>query len=114
MGVLTGSGYCPFCQEEIMIACTPGTDLLHLALTLATGGLWGIVWLYCRFHARTCVCCQCGRKLPRSRLKMAFTSIPETLLPFHSKAPSSSDFNSMLVSRNLVYYVPTRARYHHP
>ena len=114
MSVLTGSGYCPYCREEIMVACTPVADLFHLALTLVTGGLWSVVWFYCRFHARTCICCQCGRRLARYRLKLALPSTPGAVWPFTPGDRSRSDFNRFLVSRNLVYYVPTSARYHRP
>jgi hypothetical protein len=91
-----------------MAACATSTDLLHLALTLLTGGLWGIVWMYSRFAARVCVCCQCGRRLARARLKTVSADGP---WPLESFKPNSAEFNSLLVARNLVYYVPTNARF---
>jgi len=109
MGVWTASGYCPHCQEEVMAACAASTDLLHLAVTLLTGGLWGIVWMYSRFCARVCVCCQCGRRLSRARLRRASVEEP---WPLESFKPNGVEFNSLLVARNLVYYVPTNARFH--
>jgi hypothetical protein len=85
-------------------------DLLHLALTLLTGGLWAFVWLYCRFRARVCICCQCGRRLTRSQLK---GTPPPTdgFWPPEAFNPSGPEFNSLLVARNLVYYLPTNARF---
>ena len=112
MRVLTGPGYCPYCGEEIMMACAAKGDVLHLALTLATCGLWGLVWLYHREHARTCVCCQCGRQLPRAALKVPFSSISKMPRSLEPRVHNQSEFNRVLVSRNLVYYVPTNARYH--
>ena len=109
MGVWIASGFCPHCREEVMAACATSTDLLHLALTLVTGGLWGVVWMYCRFHARVCLCCQCGRRLSRTRLKEA-TQPVDALWPEAFK-PNGSEFNSLLVARNLVYYLPTNARF---
>ena len=108
MGVWIASGFCPHCREEVMVACAANTDLLHLALTLVTGGLWGIVWIYCRFCARDCVCCQCGRRLSRAHLK---APISEGIGPLEAFKPNSPEFNSLLVARNLVYYLPTNARF---
>jgi hypothetical protein len=110
MGVWTAPGYCPHCREEVMAACAASTDRLHLVLTLLTGGLWGFVWIYCRFHARVCICCQCGRRLTRSRLHTM--PLPAGgFWPLESFKPSNPEFNSLLVARNLVYYVPTNARF---
>jgi len=111
MGIWTGSGYCPYCREEVMVACPASADLLHLTLTLLTGGLWGIVWLHRRFWARTCLCCQCGRRLRRARRKAAMWPAAETTWAFDPVKPNGLEFNSLLVARNLVYYVPTSARY---
>ena len=108
MGVWIASGYCPHCRDEVMAACAAGMEWLHLSLTLVTGGLWGIVWLYSRFHARVCVCCQCGRRLSRARLK---ATSAEGFWPLESLKSNSSEFNSLLVARNLVYYLPTNARF---
>ena len=94
-----------------MVACPAGTDLFHLTLTLLSGGMWGIIWLYCRFYARTCICCQCGHSLSRSHLKRSPQTIPEAAWPFAPQIQNQSDFNSILVARNLVYYMPTRACY---
>jgi len=94
-----------------MMACPAVADLLHLALTLLSGGIWGIIWLYCRFRAHTCICCQCGRGLSRAHLKRSSQTIPESTWPFAANIRSQSDFNSILVARNLVYYMPTRAYY---
>lgn len=112
MSVLTESGYCPYCREEVMLACSAGANLLHLALTLITGGLWGIVWLYCQFRAHACVCCQCGHGLSRTHIKALLRSASETTWPFDLKIHNQSEFNGILVAHNLVYYVPTSARYH--
>lgn len=111
MGVSTASGYCPYCREKVMLACTTGAVLLHLVLTLLTGGLWAVVWLHARFLAPHCVCCQCGRRM--SRLRGRTARYPDTTAPwpFDPGVRGNTEFNSILVARNLVYYVPTRARY---
>jgi hypothetical protein len=108
MGVWIASGVCPHCREEVMVACAAGTDLLHLVLTLVTGGLWGIVWIYHRLHARDCICCQCGHRLTRARLR---AKARDGIWPREAFKPNGSEFNSLLVDRNLVYYLPTNARF---
>ena len=111
MGVYTGPGNCPYCQKEVMMACSTMVDLAHLALTLLTGGLWGLVWMYSLQRARACVCCRCGRVLPRARPNNLARLRPETSLPSNGSVRSQSEFNRILVAHNLVYYVPTSARY---
>lgn len=111
MGVLAGSGYCPYCREEVMVACSADAKLLHLALTLITGGLWVFVWLYCQCRAHACVCCQCGHGLSRTQIKALLRPAPETSWPFDLRVHNQSEFNVILVACNLVYYVPTSARY---
>ena len=109
MGIWTAPGFCPHCREEVMAACAASADLLHFVLTLMTGGLWALVWIYCRLRARVCVCCQCGHRLTRARLKT--TPQPDGFWPLDAFKPSGPEFNSLLVARNLVYYVPTNARF---
>lgn len=111
MGVRTGSGYCPRCGEEVMVACGASADLLHLALTVMTAGLWGIVWLHRRLWARNCLCCQCGLRLRRARRKAARWPAGEASWTRDIAKPNALEFNSLLVARNLVYYVPTSARF---
>ena len=113
MGFSTGSGYCPYCQAKVMVACTATRDLLHLVLTLITGGIWGAAWVYLRFYAPVCACCQCGRKLSRRRLQARSAACGETPWPYDPTVLQYAEFNSLLVARNLVYYVPTSARYRH-
>jgi hypothetical protein len=96
-----------------MVACTTGIDRLHLLLTLLSGGVWGIVWLYCRLFAPVCACCQCGRRLSRRAMRAGTQPLLETPWPNEPSALKYTEFNSLLVARNLVYYVPTSARYRH-
>lgn len=111
MGVVTASRYCPHCNEDVMVACSAGADFLHLILTLLSGGMWGLVWWHSRFRAQACLCCQCGRSLPRTRLKFAPRPPLGNPCPLDPAAQDGSEFNTLLVTRNLVYYVPTSARF---
>ena len=113
MGVSTGPGVCPHCRTRVMVACTASHDGLHLALTLLTGGLWGAVWVYGRLFAPVCACCQCGRKLSRRQLQARPSDGGENPWPCDPAVLKHAEFNSLLVASNLVYYVPTSARYRH-
>jgi hypothetical protein len=96
-----------------MVACSTGVDAIHMVLTLLSGGLWSIVWLYCRLFAPVCACCQCGHRLSRRQLQAGVQTLAETPWPCDPTALKHTEFNSLLVARNLVYYVPTSARYRH-
>lgn len=113
MGVSTALGHCPHCQANVMVVCKAGADWMHFALTLLSGGLWSIVWLYCHLLAPACICCQCGRRLARRQLPAGPATVVDPQWPCDSGALKHVEFNSLLVARNLVYYVPTSARYRH-
>jgi hypothetical protein len=60
--------YCTFCQRRIR-AERPGTNhLLHLLLTLVTGGVWLIVWLLCSIRIGGYRCPMCGGRRLKFRL----------------------------------------------
>ena len=54
------SKYCLYCQKQVLVN-RPGTNhLLHLILTLVTGGLWLIIWILCSIKIGGWKCCRCG------------------------------------------------------
>lgn len=56
------SGYCRECDKQV-VAFKPGTNhILHLILSLITGGLWLPVWLILVLTRGGWRCEQCGRK----------------------------------------------------
>lgn len=61
------TGYCKYCQQQVRITRTTPNHLLHLALTLLTGGLWFIVWLFDTNGAWRCI--YCGNKV-RKRMSL--------------------------------------------
>ena len=113
MGVSTGSGHCPYRRTRVMVACSAHQYWLHLILTLLTGGIWGAVWVGLRFYAPICACCECGRKLSRRQLQARAAECGDARWPCDPTVLQYAEFNSLLVARNLVYYVPTSARYRH-
>jgi len=55
-------GFCPYCQKHV-VRWRKGTHhLLHLALTVLTGGLWLFIWIGVAIKFGGWRCSQCGRK----------------------------------------------------
>lgn len=56
------TGYCIQCQKQVRIEKTHPNHILHLLLTLITGGFWVIVWFILSFNAcmRPWKCPNCG------------------------------------------------------
>ena len=55
--------YCPTCRKQV-IAIRAGTNhMVHLLLTLLTGGIWLIIWLLAAIKIGGWKCMHCGRKL---------------------------------------------------
>jgi hypothetical protein len=58
-------GYCQTCKKQVLIRRKGTNHLLHLILTLLTGGLWAIVWILCAIQIDGWRCSQCGSKAAR-------------------------------------------------
>lgn len=58
-------GYCETCKQQVLIRSRGTNHLLHLILTLLTGGLWLIVWVICAIPPKKWCCSQCGDKARR-------------------------------------------------
>ncbi|MHC4062401.1 MAG: hypothetical protein ACYSR4_03310 [Planctomycetota bacterium] len=63
------SGYCTHCQKQVLIRRKGTNHVLHLLLTLVTGGLWLIVWILCAIKIGGWRCVQCGSNAGRFRRK---------------------------------------------
>lgn len=60
MGIRVGSGFCPVCLRNVMTHENGPNHILHLILTLVTGGLWIIVWIVVAARRRPQNCTVCG------------------------------------------------------
>jgi hypothetical protein len=58
-------GYCQTCEKQVLIKRKGTNHLLHLLLTLLTGGFWIIVWILCAIKVDVWRCSQCGEKASR-------------------------------------------------
>ncbi len=69
--------HCPHCRQESVFVRARVSNTRHLLLTLATGGLWGVVWagLLLGKGMRPWRCGMCGWHKPE------FRKIGETLSP---------------------------------
>jgi len=55
-------GRCLECSENVVLKRKERQPLMHLFLTLSTGGLWLFVWLYLMFRTTGWFCSLCGSK----------------------------------------------------
>jgi len=63
-------GYCRKCEKQVRIRRKKTNHLLHLILTLLTGGVWIIVWILCSIRVDGWRCARCGetaKRLPDKR-----------------------------------------------
>ena len=60
------SKYCTFCQRDILArrSIQRVNDILHLLLTLVTGGLWLLVWIFMSKEVGEWRCSSCGKVIP--------------------------------------------------
>lgn len=58
-------GYCRTCQKQVRIRRKGTNHLLHLILTLLTGGFWIIGWVMCAIKIDGWRCSHCGEKARR-------------------------------------------------
>ncbi|GAA4527119.1 hypothetical protein GCM10023174_14180 [Chelativorans composti] len=64
MSIKQKGAYCPQCQKRVLAQGVKPNHLLHLLLTIFTGGLWGIVWLIITvMSAGNYRCTQCGTRV---------------------------------------------------
>ena len=63
MSTIEKSGMCP--EHGNVLARAKGTNhILHLLLTIVTGGLWAVVWLFASMGKKDWRCPSCGQKIP--------------------------------------------------
>ena len=47
MAMITETGYCPYCEKQVLIQKKGTSHILHLFLSIITCGAWLFVWLVC-------------------------------------------------------------------
>ena len=60
MAIIEKRGRCPIHGDVLARANTPN-HILHLLLTVVTGGLWVVVWLWLSIGPKSWRCPSCGR-----------------------------------------------------
>ena len=65
------TGYCKQCQKQMRIEKQNPNHILHLLLTIITGGFWGIIWLLLSLDLmmRSWICPVCGGKVKKNSKK---------------------------------------------
>lgn len=56
-------GFCPTCDHSVLGHTQRPSHVLHLLLSLITGGLWIPVWLLLSILPHATRCTSCGSKL---------------------------------------------------
>jgi len=57
------SGFCKNCNEQVVMFRKGANHILHLILSIITGGLWIIVWIGSAIKVGGWRCINCGAKL---------------------------------------------------
>jgi len=64
MGIEQTQQHCPDCNEGVLAQRSGVNHILHLLLTIVTGGLWLIVWILISiFHFGGWRCSKCGKEI---------------------------------------------------
>jgi len=54
--------FCKLCDKNVKAEAKETSHILHLFLTVITGGIWSIMWLMCAM-SNTWYCSECGSKV---------------------------------------------------
>lgn len=60
MGQSHTQRYCPTCEKKVRAVMQTPNHILHLLLSIVTGGLWLVVWILVALTPRAWRCTQCG------------------------------------------------------
>jgi hypothetical protein len=70
MAFQEATGYCNRCNKQVLLRRRGISNLLHLLLTLLTGGLWLLIWIFLVSKiAGGWRCTICGRETARRFLR---------------------------------------------
>lgn len=58
-----GTGYCNVCKKQVRLMKKGTNHWLHLILTILTGGLWIIIWLFSAITWDDWYCVYCGKHI---------------------------------------------------
>lgn len=63
MGTQFSSAYCSHCDDQVKIERQTPNHILHLILSIVTGGLWVIAWVIIASDKKPWRCSRCGKSL---------------------------------------------------
>lgn len=55
--------YCPKCKDQVMGIGSRPSHVMHLILSVITGGVWLIVWAFFALRRGSLKCVKCGGDL---------------------------------------------------
>ena len=104
MSYQESSGYCEYCQKQVLIRQKGINHIFHLLMTLITFGVWIIVWLGVSIKVGGWRCTHCGSKVTKkSELIWILALLSIIILGFWLKNLSSKH----IVFSNAVLNVRT-------
>lgn len=75
MGFTESSGYCAYCQRQVLARQQTPNHILHCLITLFSCGAWAIVWLLITlFSSNPVLCTVCGR--PTTTHQKSTSAVP--------------------------------------
>ena len=63
------TGFCQVCNKNMLLRRKGTNHILHLILSLITGGLWIIIWVLVTIKVGGWRCTTCGTKSARDLLR---------------------------------------------
>jgi hypothetical protein len=109
MGFFKAIGFCDGCGRDAVFTRYVFPVWVHVPMAVFTAGGWLLVLLAAGFHPHRWTCRTCGRRISERRAQ--FTCLgPLYAFPSGSGSPKPR-INDLLVSNNLIYYLPTNATF---
>ena len=109
MGFFKAIGFCDGCGRDAVFTRYVLPVWVHVLLAVFTAGGWILVLLAAGFRPHSWTCRTCGRRISERRAQ--FTDLgPLYAFPPGNGSPKPR-INNLLVSNNLIYYLPTNATF---
>ena len=112
MGVKEKGGYCDNCSKDVLIRSSTPNHILHLLLSIVTGGLWLIVWLLLIVKVKEWRCTNCGHIVSMSSKDIGSGRIFSD--EFHYDGECiwvKGKENIKIIETEVVQHIPTGAKY---
>ena len=112
MGFFKAIGFCDGCGRDAVFTRFVLPVWFHVLATVFTAGGWMIVFLAAGLRPHRWTCRECGRRISEHSTRFASMKPVSLFPPINGLAhPAAPRINNLLVSNNLIYYLPTNATF---